>query len=179
MSNTSLVASRLNLTDAEIATELNALTVRKTDSTRYTWAGLATRFNDAALISTIYAQLSAVPTMSWAVALLAGVGIDFSTDITQGALEQLRPAFGDGTTDALKAIGVWHVSPWKDAGNAVDVTVEEVAEIRAQIETDDAKAAVQRWWNNILNEKVNQIISEVTSEAEGKAAVKAAIAEVE
>lgn len=175
MSNTSLVAARLELTDAGIVAELNALTVRKTDSTGWTWSGLGDRFPVENVIA-IRSKLSEMGEAGqlFKDLLISTPGVNFALDKTQTQLEAMRPAIGD-MVDVLKAIGVWHISPWKDAGNVADATIEEVVEIRAQIVSDAAKAVVESKWVTVQNEIVNPMLSAGNSWNE----IKAAIAGVE
>lgn len=146
MTPTELVAARIDLSDAEIVSELNALSVAKTDSQRWTWAGLALRFGSST-VGQIDEVLKATPGYDWIRLLLAGGGIDFSSDATQAALESLRGTLGD-TVDALKTIGVRHVSLWSEAGEELDATVEQVAVIR-----DDfvARRDAGAYWSSVQN----------------------------
>lgn len=150
MSLQTLVAQRLALTDAEIVTELNALTVTKTDSQRWTWAGLALRFGPT-LVGTVDEVLKVTPGMDWVRMQLAGGGIDFSAQITQDALESLRvvPDLASHVNN-LKAVGRWSVSLYQDDGGSGEVTLEQVAPIHADLITRrDSGAYVSRLYNAV------------------------------
>lgn len=147
----------LDLSDSDIVSELNALTVRKTDSQRWTWAGLALRFGPQ-LVGQIDETLKGSPGYDWVRLLLAGGGIDFSSDQTQTALESLRPALGD-TVDSLKAVGAWYLSPWVDAGRSDSASLVDVAVMRAQIAADNLRATVEARWAVVCNEIVNPAIA--------------------
>lgn len=157
MTNQQLIADRQHLDDKSIVVELNAATIQKTDSARWTWAGLAIRFGSD-VVGAFDELLKASPGYDWVRLLLAGGGIDFSSDTTQNALEGLRPKLGDAT-DALKAVGVYQQTPWNNAGNAGQVTESEVAEIRAELMAESARAAVAAKWATVQNEIVNPMVS--------------------
>lgn len=147
MSLQTLVASRIDLTDAEIVAELNALTVTKTDAQRTTWAGLALRFGPT-IIGTIDEVLKAVSGMDWIRMQLAGGGIDFSAQITQDALEGLRavPQLADHI-DNLKSVGRWSISPYQDDGGTGEVAEEQVAAVHADLITRREAGA---YWSRVL-----------------------------
>jgi hypothetical protein len=166
------IATMLNLSDAEIVSELTAPTVLKIDSQRWTWAGLAIRFGPE-MVGQIDEMLKGSPGYDWVRLLLAGGGIDFSTDQTQAALESLRPFLGD-TIDSLQAVGVWYVSPWNDAGRSGSASIDDVAAIRTQIAADNLRAAVEAKWASLCNELVNPAIATGSSWDD----IKALIAEV-
>lgn len=143
--NQSLIADRLNLTDEQIVAELNAATIQQTDSQRWTWAGIADRFGFS-FIAVVKPLIKSLGDSGELIdAMLTNPGIDFSRQDTQDTLESIRAVLGDTNTDTLKAIGVWHVSPWIHAGNETDVTVEQVAAIRLDYVTRrDAGAYLSR-----------------------------------
>jgi len=157
MTNDQLVNARLHLDDKTIVEDLNAPTIPKTDASRWTWAGLALRFGSKT-VGQFDELLKSTPGYDWVRLLLAGGGIDFSSDATQAALEALRPKL-DAATDALKTIGLYQVTPWKDAGNPNDVTEPEVATIRAAIMAESAKAALAAKWATVQNEIVNPMVA--------------------
>lgn len=169
-----LVADRLNLSDADIASQVNALSVHKTDSQRWTSAGLAKRIGRVA-VGTLDEILKQSVGCEWIRLLLAGGGVDFSDAETQEAIEDLRGAIGDDMANSLKAIGRWSVSPWSEAGGESPATEAEIATLRAEILASQAVAAVQAKWASVQNEIVNPMIPLGATWAE----IKAAIAEVE
>ena len=140
-----LVSPHLDKTASEIADVLNAQTVTVTDNQLWTSAGLALKFGPQ-VVGQIDETLKATPGFDWVRLLLAGKGIDFSSDVTQAALESLRGVLG-GRLDALKAIGVRSVSPYQHVGFEGDVTVEQVATVRDDlIQRRDAGA----YWSRVL-----------------------------
>lgn len=146
-------------TDAEIAAILNAPTVAKTDSQKYTWAGLMLRFG-APVCMQLAGVLEAIPGSAPILSSLINPGIDFSLDMTQAMLDQFVGALGAENVSNLKAVGRWSVSPWNDAGFEGEVTVEQVAEARADIESvrfrQQTAAVSARVWNEIVNPAVAQ-----------------------
>ncbi len=169
----SIVASNLGSSDADIAKMLNALTVQKTDAQRWTWAGLVLRFG-AETVGQLDELLKVTPGYGWVRLLLAGGGIDFSDTHTQDSLENLRGILGS-TVDTLKAIGIWHVSPWSDAGHEGEASAEGVATIRAEVRAAAARSTLEAKWAAVCNEIVNPSIATGATWAD----IKAAIAEVE
>jgi hypothetical protein len=167
------ISTMLNLSDAEIVSELNALTVRQIDSQRWTWAGLALRFGSET-VGQIDEMLKESAGYDWVRLLLAGGGIDFSTEQTQDALESLRSVLGT-MTDSLKGVGIWYVSPWADAGRDGLASIDDVALIRSQLLVAANREALESKWATVCNEIVNPAIASGSTWA----AIKAAIAEVE
>lgn len=163
-----LIAPQLDKTDAEIVTLLNTASVTVRDSQLWTSAGLALMFGPEA-VGQIDEVLKATPGYDWVRLLLAGKGIDFSSDVTQASLESLRDILGD-QVDALKAIGVRQISPYQEAGFEGDVTLEQVAETHADLITRRDAGA---YWSQVLA-VVNPMIDAGNTAAE----IKAAAAEV-
>ena len=159
-----LIAPHLDKTDAEIVSLLNAQSVTVTDASLWTSAGLALAFGPQ-VVGTIDETLKAIPGFDWVRILLGGRGIDFSSAVTQAALESLRPALPD-YVDGLKAIGVRQVSPYNDAGFEGDVTLEEVAAIHAELITRRDAGA---YWSRVLA-VVNPMIDAGNTSAEIKVA---------
>lgn len=162
-----LVALHLDKPAAEIAVILNTPSIEESDSQPWTSAGLALAFGPTA-IGQIDEVLKATPGYDWVRILLGGKGIDFSSEVTQTALEGLRGTLG-ATTDALKQIGRWTVTPWQkeqNDRNAANVTEEEIAPILADlIQRQEAGA----YWSRVLA-VVNPMIDAGNSAAEIKAA---------
>jgi hypothetical protein len=174
MSNESLVASRLNLSDEEIATELNTRSIQKTDSKPYTWNGISLLLGPE-IVGGIFQVIRAVPAIGWVENSLTA-GVDFSLPGTQAILDQLAQIEACAPyIDALKEIGVFTVSPWKDAGNSSDVTQEQVAAIRASILASQQRAEVSAWVANLINE----VIQPAVGDGKTKSEIKALIAELE
>ncbi len=100
----------------EIVATLNAKTIRKTDSTKVTYAVLADKFGSE-VVAQFDAKLQQIG-FEWARLTLAGAGIDFSNEQTQAVIDGFVAAniVDPATGAALKALGVWHVSPCEDAG---------------------------------------------------------------
>jgi hypothetical protein len=161
-----LVTPLLARTDAEIVAVLNASTVQKSDSTRYTWAGLMLRFGTATCMG-LSQLLDTIKGSDPIKSVLINPGVDFSLDETQGMLDQLAPALGAESTAALKAIGRWTVTPYNDAGFDGQVTIEQVTAARTAVVTES-------WWATVQNEIVNPLLAAGASKAE----IKAAIAEL-
>ena len=167
MSLQNLVASRLNMTDADIATELNAATVPRTDATRYTWAGLALRFGTST-VAAMRAALIAVPNVGPLVdSILTSSGVDFSLDETQAMLDSLSGVFDAQSTAALKSIGRWNVSPYVADGGTGNVTTEQIAVARENI----AIEAVRSKLATALNEVIWPLVSAGGSWADVQAAI--------
>lgn len=138
-----LVQPHIDLTNQEIADLLNAATATFSDNTLWSSAGLALMFGPTA-VGQIDEVLKATPGYDWVRLLLAGKGIDFSSEVTQAALESLRPVLGD-QVDALKAIGIRNISPYQYAGFSGTVTVEEIAAARAELVAAAAAATIGNW----------------------------------
>ena len=128
MSLESLIQSRINLTAEEIQAELNAKTVRKTNSVRFTWTGLLEKFGEEACNS-INEKIGDGPVSK----ALSGIGIDFSLDKTQDGLEAKRSFLGDTVVDSLKSLGVYYITPYQQEGYVGEVTLEEVISVRQSI----------------------------------------------
>lgn len=152
------VASHPLSTDAEIATALNALTVRKTDSTRYTSAKVG-RLLTPDFFGYVDDIMSTTPGTGWISRLLAGAGVDFSDPDTQETLDKLEPLLGDAIV-ALKSIGTWYVSQWVDAGREGIATANDVAAIRADIlataARDHASQKAATAWNEVVEPAITQ-----------------------
>ena len=163
-----LIAPHLDKTDAEIVALLNAATVTVRDTQLWTSAGHALLFGPEA-VGQIDEVLKATPGYDWVRLLLAGKGIDFSSDVTQASLESLRGVLGS-QVDALKAVGIRQISPYQDAGFEGDVTLEEVAAIHAELITRRDAGA---YWSRVLA-VVNPMIDAGNTAAE----IKVSAAEV-
>lgn len=159
-----LIEPHLDKTAAEIATILNAPSQTVTDSTLWTSAGLALKFGPA-VVGQIDETLKAVPGYDWVRLLLAGKGIDFSSAVTQAAMEVLRPVLPD-YVDGLKSIGVSQISPWQADGNEGTVTAEQVAPVLADLITRRDAGA---YWSRVLA-VVNPMIDAGNTASEIKAA---------
>lgn len=153
-----LIAPHLDKTDAQIVAMLNAPSVTVRDTQLWTSAGLALLFGPEA-VGQIDEVLKATPGYDWVRLLLAGKGIDFSSDVTQASLESLRGVLGS-QVDALKAVGVRQISPYQEAGFEGDVTVEEVTEARTVLEAEALRIATEQRATNSWNEIVNPAVSE-------------------
>lgn len=161
-----LIQPHLDSTDAEIVALLNTPSITVTNTERWTWAGLALRFNPA-IVGTIDEVLKSIQGMDWVRMQLAGGGIDFSLESTQSTLESLRavPELADHI-DNLKAIGIRQVSPYQDAGFVGDVTLQDVEPVHADLITRRDSGA---YWSRVLA-VVNPMIDAGSTAAEIKAA---------
>ena len=159
-----LIAPYLDKTDAEIVSLLNADTVTVRDSQLWTSAGLALIFGPEA-VGQIDEVLKATPGYDWVRLLLAGKGIDFSSDVTQASLESLRGILG-GQVDSLKAIGVRQITPYQEAGFEGNVSIEAVAASHAELLTRRNAGA---YWSRVLA-VVNPMIDAGDSAEEIKSA---------
>lgn len=116
-----------SLTDTEAATAANALTVRKTNSTRWTYVDLYHAI-DPSVVDQMAAALVAAGKLA-AHGSLASKGLDFSQDSFQSTVDDLVannvvPAqFGA----SLKAMGVWHISPYAEKNGVGTATAEDFA----------------------------------------------------
>ena len=161
---TQLIAPHLDKTDEEIVDLLNATSVTVRDSELWTSAGLALLFGPEA-VGQIDEVLKATPGYDWVRLLLAGKGIDFSSDVTQASLESLRGILGS-QVDALKSVGVRQISPYQEAGFDGDVTLEQVADVHADLITRRDAGA---YWSRVLA-TVNPMIDAGDTATEIKAA---------
>jgi len=159
-----LITPHLDKTAAEIATILNAPTITVTDNQLWTSAGLALMFGPQA-VGQIDETLKATPGFDWVRLLLAGKGIDFSSDMVQAALESLRGVLGS-TVDGLKSIGVRSVSPYQNAGHEGTVTEQQVSPVLADLITRRDAGA---YWSRVLA-VVNPMIDAGDTAAEIKTA---------
>lgn len=167
------VADMLQQSDSEIAAALNAASVQKIDSQKWTWSGLSDRFG-VELIAGFRTILKATELGHLVSDMLIYPGIDFSLQQTQDQLEAMREVLGDGV-DQLKTVGIWNVSPWIDAGRTGSATVDDVATIRAGLTAATAQQVLEAKWATVCNEIVNPAIANGSNWA----AIKAAIAEVD
>lgn len=167
MSLKTLVQSRLNMSDAEIATELNTASIERRDTTRYTWAGLVLKFGTVT-VATMRAALNAVPNVGPLVTeILTSTGVDFSLDETQGMLDSLAPTLGANAVAGLKSIGRQFISPYNADGNLGTVTEQEVAAARLDyITRRDAGV----FWSAVQNQ-IGQMIDAGNTVEEIKAAL--------
>lgn len=117
-------------TDAEAATAANALTVKKTDSALKNSRAII-HIVGVTKAQTLYAAL-ATAGLQVVQELLGGDGIDFSSDQTQGMIDQLVTAGAFSSQDgaALKAIGVWYVSPYAEQGGIGTATTKDFTAAR-------------------------------------------------
>jgi hypothetical protein len=93
-------------------------------------------------------------------------GRDLSTDDSQSIVESLRATIGDAFTDALLWLGRRMVSPYQNAGFEGEATLEEVAEIHADLITRRDAGA---YWSRVLA-VVNPMIDAGNTAAEIKTA---------
>lgn len=150
MSLKTLVQSRLEMTDADIATELNTPSLERRDSTRYTWAGLVLKFGTVT-VATMRAALNAVPNVGPLVTeILTSTGVDFSLDETQSMLDTLSPSLGAQAVAGLKNIGRYQVSPYIADGNLGTVTTDQIAACRAEIAADAVRSKLATAINETL-----------------------------
>lgn len=140
-----LIQPHIDLTTQEIVDLLNAATVQVTDNSLWTSAGLALSFGPT-IVGQIDEVLKATPGYDWVRLLLAGKGIDFSSDVTQASLESLRPILGE-QVDALKAIGIRNISRYQNAGFEGTLTFEEVDPVRTDLRTRRDAGA---YWARVL-----------------------------
>ncbi len=167
MSLKTLVQSRLNMSDADIAKELNTPSVERRDTTRYTWAGLVLKFGTVT-VATMRAALNSVPNVGPLVnEILTSTGVDFSLDETQGMLDALAPTLGAQAVAGLKSIGRYLVSPYIADGNLGTVTTDQIAACRAEI----AIESVQSKLATVLNEIVGPMVSAGGTWADVKTAI--------
>lgn len=119
-----------NLTDAEAATTANTASVRKTDSTLKNSRAIIQKIG-VTKAQSLYTALG-LAGLRLVQELLGGDGIDFSSDQTQGMIDTLVTAQAFSAEDgaALKAIGVWFVSPYTEAGGSGTATAEDFASAR-------------------------------------------------
>lgn len=146
-----------NVSAQDVLNDLNA----KTHEERYpgmrTYRTL-TLSHGPTFVATILGKLKAGgatnPLLDATYFAMCGEGIDFSLDVTQGLLEQLRGVlFTDEETVTLKEIGVKHFSTL-EVNNLSNITVEDVqAAIDAKISRRDNLA----WFVNIYNTVLPQI----------------------
>ncbi len=108
----------LNGSAKEIVAAFGADTVVRTDSQRWTYAGLAKRFESADVVGMIDEILKATPGMDWVRLALAANGIDFSDPVTQAGLNALEGKLPPDALTQLKAIGIVNGPRWQAAGLA-------------------------------------------------------------
>jgi len=189
MSNQSLVADRIHLSDAEIVAELNALTVRKVVLSGRQTVAVFTRAYGLEDTATLLASINiAVSTLKGTgqladlgMALIlekygdkysVGDGLELADQFVQEQLTiGLSQVVSPELLNKLLSLGATYVSPWKDAGNADDATVEEVAEIRAQIALDAVHEETRTWLNNLMSDHVNGPVSTGATKEEVKAII--------
>lgn len=135
------------LSDSQCVAKAAALTVRRTDSELKNYRWFLQRYPTevidgfaAALIN--QGKISAHATMG------AG-GLDFSEEKLQDQIDALVEANAVPAQLAaqIKAVGVWHVSEWEDAGGQGQPSVEDFALARASISLQSIRSAVAARYN--------------------------------
>lgn len=144
------VRQHRNLPADQILAAVNARSVERRDDDLWHWTGLAEQVG-----LELVGQLDVIldnPGSKWVRESLAGHGLQISSSLTQAALEGMRPVLGDVAVASLKAVGIWYVSPWQNAGNAGDATLEQVQDaiITVENEEDTIAAAIAR--NNLRDQ---------------------------
>ncbi len=142
-------------TAAELLAELNALSIPQTDDQLYTYLGIIDKIGQVdgfafrATIKGLGAESNPAglpdvlfQPINFAHERFAGNGLDLSRSDVQFLLDQLAvipqlTAF----VPAIKAIGLWSISPHVNAGNEGEVTLEEVEAALAEVLLDADKAA--------------------------------------
>lgn len=140
------------LPDAEAATLANAPSVPRSDATRKGYAQIAVELGDPAKVTALDAALKAAG-LEWVQRSLGGAGLDFTHPLTIAAIDGLAAAHLVSAPDAaaLKALGVWHVSPYADLGGEGTPTAEMFAEARAFIALDEVRAFVVGRYNDVFD----------------------------
>lgn len=138
------------LSDADAATAANALTVQKTDSSLKNSRAII-HVVGVAKAQALYTALASAG-FQLVQELLGGDGIDFSSAQTQGMIDVLvqGQAFTAEDGAALKAIGVWFVSPYHEQGGSGTATAEDFTAARKY-------AALQTHLRNRYNTAVDKI----------------------
>lgn len=131
-----------NKTASQLATALNdSSAVEIVDSQLYTWAGVALIAGPEG--AEAFRLALEANGMGWAVHQLGGSGIQLSNPLCQQALAAFAQANVPGASE-LALAGIHRVSIWRNAGNASDVTVEQVQAALDQLELETTKTQLRQ-----------------------------------
>lgn len=150
------------LSDAEAAALAAAPSVAKTDATRKGYVQIAVELGDPAKVTALDAALKTAG-LEWVQRSLGGAGLDFTHALTISAIDGLATAqlISGPDAAALKALGVWHVSPYADLGGEGTPTAEMFAEARAFIGLDEVRAFVLGRYNDVIGDVDAGIVTTV------------------
>jgi len=161
------------LPDAQAAALANTPSVARTDAARKGYVQIAVELGDQAKVTALDAALKTAG-LEWVQRSLGGAGLDFTHALTISAIDGLAAASLISAPDAaaLKALGVWRVSPFAALGGEGDATAQMFADARASIATDEVRAFVVDRYNDVIGDVDAGI---VTTVEEARVALGAAI----
>ena len=140
------------LSDAEAATLAGTPSVERKDATRKGYVQIAVELGDPAKVTALDAALKTAG-LEWVQRSLGGNGLDFTHALTVSAIDGLATAQLISAPDAaaIKALGVWHVSPYADLGGEGTPTAEMFAEARALVARDPLRAHAVARYNGAID----------------------------
>lgn len=140
------------LSDAEAANLANTKRVTQKDEKRKNYIAIALHFGNPSKVAALDNALDTAG-LGWVQRSLGGEGLSFADPLTIASIDGLRQAnlISQSDADALKAIGIWQVSDYVDAGGTGDCTEQQWSEARARLALDVVRAFVTNRHNDVID----------------------------